>query len=379
MKNNSAADGGPAGNGKLSAPSAVHTTAVTWRMARTSVVFVGVILGLLVLYNSTINPFKFLPVSDTYRAFRFSAPHKDPLLEKVLKEAAMEDGTIILTTLNDAWAEPDSLLDLFLKSFHIGNGTQRLLKHLVIVTLDEKAYSRCVALHPHCYELNTQGTNFSSEAYFMTPDYLKMMWRRIEFLTSVLQMGYSFVFTDSDIMWLQDPFNHFYPDADFQIACDFFMGNSEDLNNNPNGGFVYVKANPKTVKFYKFWYESRTIYPGKHDQDVLNKIKHSPLISKIGLKLRFLDTANFGGFCQMGRDMNKMATVHANCCVGLENKVHDLRILLQDWSNFFNPTTADNKLASSTPSWTVPQDCRTSFQRGRQRKDNKNTGDRRLL
>lgn len=157
-------------------------------------------------------------------------------------------------------------------------------------------------------------------------------------------------------MWLQDPFNHFYPEADFQIACDLFLGNSEDLNNSPNGGFVYVKANPKTVQFYKFWYQSRTIYPGQHDQDVLNKIKHSPLIPKIGLKLRFLDTANFGGFCQMGRDMSKTATMHANCCVGLENKVHDLRILLKDWNNFFNPT-ANNK-ASPTPSWTVPQDCR---------------------
>lgn len=113
----------------------------------------------------------------------------------------MEDGTIILTTLNDAWAEPDSLLDLFLKSFHIGNGTQRLLKHLVIVTLDQKAYSRCVSLHPHCYELETQGTNFSSEAYFMTSDYLKMMWRRIEFLISVLEMGYSFVFTVSHCLF----------------------------------------------------------------------------------------------------------------------------------------------------------------------------------
>lgn len=109
----------------------------------------------------------------------------------------MEDGTVILTTLNDAWAEPESLLDLFLKSFENGNGTQKLLKHLVIVSLDQKAYSRCLAVHPHCYQLNTEGINFSKEAYFMTSDYLKMMWRRIEFLTIVLEMGFSFVFTVS--------------------------------------------------------------------------------------------------------------------------------------------------------------------------------------
>ncbi|TYJ98863.1 uncharacterized protein E5676_scaffold248G00590 [Cucumis melo var. makuwa] len=80
--NNSAADGEQAG--KLSVPSVVPTTTttsvVTWRTVRVSVVLVGVTLGLFVLYNSAINPFKFLPVSYTYRAFRFSSPHKDPIL-----------------------------------------------------------------------------------------------------------------------------------------------------------------------------------------------------------------------------------------------------------------------------------------------------------
>ncbi|XP_022949315.1 uncharacterized protein At4g15970-like [Cucurbita moschata] len=350
------------------APFGAHTALVRWKTVRLSVAFFGVILGLVVLYNSAIKPFNILPVSYSYRAFRSYSSLRNPLLEKALTKASNEDKTVILTTLNAAWAEPDSLLDLFLKSFHSGNGTQRLLKHLVIVCLDAKAYQRCVASHPHCYQLDTEGANFSGEAYFMTADYLKMMWRRIQFLTSVLEMGFSFVFTDSDIMWLQDPFNHFHPDADFQIACDTFKGSSEDLNNRPNGGFVYVKSNTKTIRFYKFWYESRTMFPGRHDQDVLNKIKHSPLIPEIGLKIRFLDTANFGGFCQMGRDFTKVCTVHANCCVGLDNKVHDLRILLNDWSKFVNHK------ASSRPSWSVPQDCRTSFQRGRQSKHGKKKG-----
>jgi hypothetical protein len=29
----------------------------------------------------------------------------------------------------------------------------------------------------------------------MTQDYLKMMWRRIKFLRSVLEMGYNFIFS----------------------------------------------------------------------------------------------------------------------------------------------------------------------------------------
>lgn len=107
----------------------------------------------------------------------------------------MKDNTVILTTLNEAWAAPNSVIDLFLESFRIGERTRWLLNHLVIVSLDQKAFSRCMVLHFHCFALVTEGVDFSREAYFMTPDYLRMMWRRIDFLRSVLEMGYNFVFT----------------------------------------------------------------------------------------------------------------------------------------------------------------------------------------
>lgn len=117
-------------------------------------------------------------------------------LDTILQDASMKiDKTVIITTLNDAWAEPNSIFDLFLESFHIGSNTERLLKHLVVICLDEKAYSRCLVLHPHCYYLQTKGANFTSEAFFMTPDYLQMMWRRIEFLITLLEKGYNFIFT----------------------------------------------------------------------------------------------------------------------------------------------------------------------------------------
>ncbi|XP_040997570.1 uncharacterized protein At4g15970-like [Juglans microcarpa x Juglans regia] len=271
----------------------------------------------------------------------------------------MEDGTVILTTLNEAWAEPNSMFDIFLESFRIGNGTQRLLNHLVIICMDQKAYARCLALNFHCYHPDSKGVNYMSEAVFMTKTYLEMMWARIDLFASILEMGYNFVFTDTDIMWLRDPFQHFYSEADFQIACDQFYGNSYDLNNRPNGGFNFVKSNNRTIQFYKFWYTSREAYPGKHDQDVLNMIKGDPFITNIGLKMRFLDTANFGGFCEPSRDLNRVCTMHANCCIGLENKVHDLRILLEDWKKYMS--LLPNMTASPPSSWSVPQDCRASF------------------
>lgn len=161
---------------------------------------------------------------------------------------------------------------------------------------------------------------------------------------------------DADIMWFRDPFPRFYFDADFQIACDHFLGSSVDIQNQPNGGFNYVKSNNRSIEFYKFWYSSQETYPGYHDQDVLNFIKFDAFVQDLGLKMRFLDTVYFGGLCEPSKDLNLVCTMHANCCYGLDSKLHDLRIMLQDWKTFL--ALPPSLKRSSVMSWRVPQNCR---------------------
>ncbi|KAG6481815.1 hypothetical protein ZIOFF_058436 [Zingiber officinale] len=75
------------------------------------------------------------------------------------------------------------------------DGPRRLLDHLVIIALDKKAYIRCISLHTHCFALYTEGVDFSDEKIYMTAGYLSMMWRRIEFLRVILEIGYNFIFS----------------------------------------------------------------------------------------------------------------------------------------------------------------------------------------
>ncbi|KAG2261974.1 hypothetical protein Bca52824_069053 [Brassica carinata] len=272
--------------------------------------------------------------------------------KEILENATTKNNTVIITTLNQAWAEPNSLFDLFIESFRIGQGTQQLLKHVVVVCLDLKAFERCSQLHTNCYQTETSETDFSGEKVYNTPDYLKMMWRRIELLTQVLEMGFNFIFTDADIMWLRDPFPRLYPDGDFQMACDRFFGDPFDSNNWVNGGFTYVRSNNRSVEFYKFWHKSRLDYPELHDQDVFNRIKHKPLITEIGIQMRFFDTVYFGGFCQTSRDINLVCTMHANCCIGLEKKLHDLNLVLDDWRKYLS---LSEHVQNTT--WSAPMKC----------------------
>lgn len=154
-------------------------------------------------------------------------------------------------------------------------------------------------------------------------------------------------------MWLRDPFPRFYPGGDIQITCD----NSTHCNNSANTGFKYVKSNNRTIQLYKYWHAGKYYFPNKHDQIVFNNTKISPFIREIGLEMRFLETSYFGGFCEPSRDLDLLITMHANCCLGLDNKIQDLKLLFDDWTNYMSlPNGIGRDL--STMFWNVPLYCR---------------------
>jgi hypothetical protein len=280
-------------------------------------------------------------------------------LDMLLAKTANPNRTVIVTALNGAWAEPNTMIDLFLESFRVGEGTQDLLDNLLIVALDAKAYSRCLQIHQHCYSLKTRGVDFSAEKLFMSEDYLKMMWRRLGFLGEILKRGYSIVFSDTDIMWLRNPLGRLAEDADIQITCDKYNGNPFDVKNEANTGFMYVRSNERTISFYRYWYLSRRFFPGQKEQDVLNILKFRRQFAGRGLKFLFLETKHFGGFCQRSRDLDDVYTMHANCCKGLKAKLIDLRNALADWVEYRNPTI--NSSSSSLGGWTPANACLDSW------------------
>lgn len=277
-------------------------------------------------------------------------------LEEVLRRAATPDRTVIMTQINAAWTRPGSLLDLFFESFRTGEGgVARLLDHLVIVTMDPAAYEGCRAVHRHCYFLRTSnGVDYRSEKMFMSKDYLEMMWGRNRFQQTVLELGYNFLFTDVDVMWFRDPFRHISMAADIAISSDVYMGDPYSLRNFPNGGFLFVRASPKTIDFYRAWQQGRWRFFGKHEQDVFNLIKHEQA-ARLDLAIQFLDTTYISGFCQLSKDLNKICTLHANCCVGLGAKLHDLRGVLDVWRNYTAGTPEERRAGKFQ--WKLPGIC----------------------
>jgi len=281
-------------------------------------------------------------------------PSEDDLAD-LLRRAATSDKTVLMTAINEAWAAPGSFLDLFLESFRHGEGTGDLPRHLLIVAMDGKAFQRCLAVHPFCYWFRVAGMDFAGEQKYMKGDYLEMMWRRNRLQQRVLELGYSFLFTDVDILWFRSPFPRLPAGAQVVMSSDFFVGDPGSPNNYPNGGLLYVQSSPAAVAFYEHWQASRARFPGKHEQYVFDMIVKEGVPATIGAAVRFLDTAVFGGFCQHSKDLGKVTTMHANCCVGLENKLFDLKNVLDDWKAYRVRVAAGDDARGF--SWRVPGRC----------------------
>uniref|UniRef100_A0ACD5UXC5 Uncharacterized protein n=1 Tax=Avena sativa TaxID=4498 RepID=A0ACD5UXC5_AVESA len=261
---------------------------------------------------------------------------EDDDLAVLLRSAAMEGNTVIMTFTNKAWTSPGSLLDLFLESFREGDNTEPLLKHLVIVAVDGKAFEQCKLVHPLCYYLDVgSGVNMTAEKAYMSKDYLEMMWVRNKFQTRVLELGYAFLFTDMDIVWFRNALLHIPVGADITISSDKYK-DDDGAPYGPqaaNGGFLYARPSDRTIAFFKGWYEARKVHKRQHDQYVFDRVKQE-LSLQHGVVLHFIDTAYIGGFCQPKKDFRRLCTFHGNCLRGLGLKLERLRGVLDEWKKF---------------------------------------------
>ncbi|KAL2323284.1 hypothetical protein Fmac_027663 [Flemingia macrophylla] len=253
----------------------------------------------------------------------------------------MGNKTVIITVVNKAYVEQDvesdrTMFDIFLDGFWLGEGIRSLIDHLLVVAVDRTAYDRCQFLKLNCFILETDGVDFESEKIYMSQDFIKMMWRRTFFLLEVLKRGYNFIFTDTDVIWLRNPFIRLNNNKaeDLQISTDTYLGDPWSKMNPINTGFYFVKSNNKTISLFETWYGQKDNAKGKKEQDVLLDLISGGIIEHLKIRVRFLDTLYFSGFCQDSKDFRAVTTIHANCCRSITAKVADIKTTLSDWKRY---------------------------------------------
>ncbi|KAK8614776.1 hypothetical protein V6N13_068567 [Hibiscus sabdariffa] len=297
-------------------------------------------------------------------------PVKDEL-DLALEGASMPNKTVIIAVVNQAYVEQTvdaetTMLDLFLESFWLGEDTRALLDHLLLVTVDQTAHDRCMFKRLHCYRLVTDGVEFGEEKVYMSPDFIKMMWRRTLFLLDVLKRGYNFIFTDTDVMWLRNPLAKLSLNGteDLRISVDKFFGDPRPDHNLINTGFYHIRSNNKTIALFNKWYSLKDNSTRKKEQDVLLDLLRHGIITEFGLRVRFLETRHFSGFCEDSQDVGAVTTVHANCCRHINAKVSDLAAVLRDWKRYKAAVTKYPEAArniTSGFSWSPHDGCWDSW------------------
>lgn len=155
-------------------------------------------------------------------------------------------------------------------------------------------------------------------------------------------------------MWFRNILKFVSVYYDITLSCDIYFGWPEYIGNLPNTGLFYVKSTVKNAEALNYWYEARNRFPDKNEQAVFNDIKNE-LVDKFEMKMRFVETDHLSGFCNYGKDLNKVHTMQSNCCVGFKNKINDLRSVLDDWNKY--KTLSPEEKESGNFTWTVPRIC----------------------
>ncbi|KAL2320288.1 hypothetical protein Fmac_029257 [Flemingia macrophylla] len=266
-------------------------------------------------------------------------------LENVLRRATMPDKTVILTMVDESLASPGSVLEILLQSFKSGEGTQRLLNHLVIITMDPQAYEYCSSLHPYCIHPSTFPHHFATkgQSIVTTPLQSLFTWTKYDVLLEV----------DADVLWLRSPFVNFNPVDELTISCNNLSG-GQRRGYLEDGGIFFLKANAISFEFFKHWKLIKVLFPNNPVQDSLcTTIEQWPeALETYGFRVQLVNTTYFGGFCKLNKDMLREAyTIQANCCDDLKSKVHDLKIVLDDWIRFRKGASGDNALDRMAPRW----------------------------
>ena len=77
-------------------------------------------------------------------------------------------------------------------------------------------------------------------------------WLKITSVYSVVATGRHALFQDADVVWLRDPIEYFFTEADDQVDCFFMDDGARSARYTPlytNSGFYFIRNNMRTQFF----------------------------------------------------------------------------------------------------------------------------------
>ncbi|KAM7268223.1 hypothetical protein ACFE04_010389 [Oxalis oulophora] len=304
------------------------------------------------------------------RLLRAQLDSETQKLEKILNRLAVEDAIVMLTIVDQTVARSGSVLDLFLKSFRVGEHTKRFLNQLLILAVDDEAFMYCNSKHHSCFLLDEPGME-------------SLTWRN-DIVLKILQLGYNIIFTKNsssrtvvrdvgmvelvctcdglgikfvfkshpDVMWLRNPIIGGNPLSEITIACDFSSQYPENTSDHMDGELIFIKSETRLIELLKLLKVTKYMYPGTHNAPLCKILQDNNFFS---LDIDFFNKTIVRDFCQPSWDISIVNTIHASCCDNTKSKVHDMKLVLDDWKRFNTLQSAQNITFNS---WQASNKCK---------------------
>ncbi|XP_048435287.1 uncharacterized protein At4g15970-like [Pyrus x bretschneideri] len=153
-------------------------------------------------------------------------------------------------------------------------------------------------------------------------------------------------------MWFRNPVTEFDSQKEVTIPCDV---DSENAGNEQDRGIFFLKSDVISLEFFEYLNLVGILYPSIPLGSPCEIVTREEITKMLGMRVQIIDTAYFGGFCQPLKDYSEVYTMQANCCENIESKVHDLKLVLDDWRSITGRSA--NNSSGKSPSWRAPNRC----------------------
>ena len=222
-----------------------------------------------------------------------------------------KDKTIILAMVDDSQELP-------VRNFYQYSILPLGLFNTLFVSTSRNGCHRLLALDIPCV---VYGNYPGGAALFDTPEFLAKMNVRTNYTLRALELGYSILQTDTDIVYYRDPF----PYLDCTTCHIEAMENG--FAGYINAGFVYIRSNNVTIDVYRAMVDMSIRAPRSEDQDNLNIIVQEKKVAyRVLNNTQFLCGKDYyitlkRYFKSSARECPECVVVHNNYIVSTEAKV----------------------------------------------------------
>ena len=255
-------------------------------------------------------------------------PWPDP---NILRNVAV-DNTIIMISANCGYVNMAQNWIIHVKKLNITN--------FIVIAQDENVYDvlstfvpgHVVMLdrdHPSNVQVESDAFSFASQGFY------EICKQRPHMIQSILDQGYKVLYSDTDLVWLKNPFEQLPDNVDYVGMTDVDNEDPEIDRRDVCSAFLYFQPNYNTKMLLSYWTKRMVLDQNQygHDQDhwreTLQKLKGSYTMHLLPKQLFPPGFLYFDVNTLQERLTeiipSEVYTVHANWMTGYRTKVSHLK------------------------------------------------------